>query len=340
MTNPKNKQSGSNTTKRQWQLLAELQRKRWTGTKSLQNKLKHAGFDISLRTIQRDLNQLAERFPIENNGENPQGWRWTDEAPQQNLPQMSLSEAVAFHLVEENLRQILPSSFLQEMRPWFSMAKSQLAGNEKTGRWLNSIRIVPATQPLIGPSVRANVQDVIYEGLMQGKQITASYRPASKELNSTDNLKRYKLNPIALVQRGVVLYLISTKADAPDDGYRMFALHRFESCTLQTAASSIPDDFNLDDYLDKGELGFRHPALDTSTTKVQLTFTGTAGKSLLENRLSLDQETHVDDATGHIHITATVALTFQLVWWLRGFGKGLLEIQPHTLAQAVWEGEC
>ena len=32
-------------------------------------------YKVNLRTIQRDLNQLAERFPLENNGASPQGWQ-------------------------------------------------------------------------------------------------------------------------------------------------------------------------------------------------------------------------------------------------------------------------
>ncbi len=38
------------------------------GTRELQEILQREGIDITLRTIQRDLNQISQRFPIENNG--------------------------------------------------------------------------------------------------------------------------------------------------------------------------------------------------------------------------------------------------------------------------------
>ncbi|MGM8887167.1 WYL domain-containing protein, partial [Psychrobacter sp. 1U2] len=72
---------GAATTARQWQVLSQLQRNRWVGTTHIYEQLKLAGFDISLRTVQRDLNALAKRFPIEKNNANPQGWRWKDDAP-------------------------------------------------------------------------------------------------------------------------------------------------------------------------------------------------------------------------------------------------------------------
>ncbi|BBI68317.1 hypothetical protein PKHYL_25080 [Psychrobacter sp. KH172YL61] len=56
---------GAATTARQWQVLSQLQRNRWVGTTHIYEQLMMAGFDISLRTVQRDLNALAKRFPIE-----------------------------------------------------------------------------------------------------------------------------------------------------------------------------------------------------------------------------------------------------------------------------------
>jgi len=63
-----NNRHGAATTARQWQVLSQLQRNRWVGTTHIYEQLKLAGFDISLRTVQRDLNALSKRFPIESGG--------------------------------------------------------------------------------------------------------------------------------------------------------------------------------------------------------------------------------------------------------------------------------
>ena len=57
----------SNSLYRQWQILSRLSTGKWMGTRELQEILEREGIDISLRTIQRDLTQLAVRFPIESN---------------------------------------------------------------------------------------------------------------------------------------------------------------------------------------------------------------------------------------------------------------------------------
>ena len=47
----------SNSLYRQWQILSRLSTGKWMGTRELQEILNREGIDISLRTIQRDLNQ-------------------------------------------------------------------------------------------------------------------------------------------------------------------------------------------------------------------------------------------------------------------------------------------
>ena len=54
----------SNSLHRQWQILSRLSTGKWMGTRELQEMLEREGVDISLRTIQRDLNQIAQPFPI------------------------------------------------------------------------------------------------------------------------------------------------------------------------------------------------------------------------------------------------------------------------------------
>lgn len=116
---------GAATTARQWQVLSQLQRNRWVGTTHIYEQLMMAGFDISLRTVQRDLNALAKRFPIEKQRQSTR-LALEEDAPLQSLPHMNLSQAVAFNMVEANLTQLLPPVILDELFPWFDLARRQL----------------------------------------------------------------------------------------------------------------------------------------------------------------------------------------------------------------------
>lgn len=327
----------TDTTARQWHILSQLERKRWIGTNHIKEQLDMMGFNMSIRTIQRDLNALAERFPIEKNHANPQGWRWREDAPMQSLPHMNLSQAVAFSMVKDNLTHLLPPAILDELMPWFDLAQRQLKESKIANTWLDRVRILSANQPLIPPTVDVNAKEIVYEALFKNKQLIASYKARGRE-----QAYEYVLNPLALIQRGVVIYLVATRADKPDH-IRQFALHRFENATLSDIDAPLPTDFDLDDYINQGAMGFNFPLFNSLKTEqnqnltanIHLIFEPIAGNSLLESQLSQDQQTWEDDEG--LHICATVNLTSQLVWWLRGFGKGLRHIQPEILAKAVFE---
>lgn len=325
---------GAATTARQWQVLSQLQRNRWVGTTHVYEQLKLAGFDISLRTVQRDLNALAKRFPIEKNNANPQGWRWKEDAPLQSLPHMNLSQAVAFNMVEANLTQLLPPAILDELFPWFDLARRQLKNSKVTHSWIDRVRIEPATQPLIAPSIDLDSKDNIYHALFYQQQIKACYTRSNRSEAS-----EYLLNPIAIIQRGVIIYLLATRIDDSEVIIRTFALHRFTSVEILESSAKTPNDFQLDRYLDAGGMGFTHPLLSQlpdhgKNTAIELHFTTQAGKSLTESQLSEDQTVTVN-ADDTLTIKATVNMTSQLVWWLRGFGQGLLAAKPELLFQAV-----
>ncbi len=325
---------GAATTARQWQVLSQLQRNRWVGTTHIYDQLKLAGFDISLRTVQRDLNALGKRFPIEKNNANPQGWRWCDDAPLQSLPHMNLSQAVAFNMVEANLTQLLPPAILDELFPWFDLARRQLKNSKVTHSWIDRVRIEPATQPLIAPAIDLESKDNIYHALFYQQQIKASYTRSNKSEAS-----EYLLNPIAIIQRGVIIYLLATRTDDAERIIRTFALHRFASVEILETTAITPDGFQLDSYLDAGGMGFSHPLLSKlpdhgKNTAIELTFTKQAGKSLTESQLSEDQQVIVND-DDTLTVKATVNMTSQLVWWLRGFGNGLIAAKPELLHQVV-----
>ncbi|PNK59722.1 helix-turn-helix transcriptional regulator [Psychrobacter sp. FDAARGOS_221] len=327
------------TTARQWELLSLLERGSWRGTQHLHEQLMLAGFEVSLRTIQRDLNALAKRFPIEKNNANPQGWRWRDDAPVQSLPHLNLSQAIAFSMVEANLVQLLPPAILDELRPWFDLARQHLRNSKVSYNWLDRVRIEPATQPLIAPKICRDCQDAIYQAIFKNLQISAKYTSRNK-----DTPGDYQLNPIAIIQRGVVIYLLATKIDDPEQIIRIFALHRFSSVTVEETESQIPEGFNLTNYLDSGGMGFAHYLFKDlpdhgKNTKVKLVFKGNAGISLIESRLSEDQVVVSDPENDTQTITATINLTSQLVWWLRGFGNQLISIEPEILATAVHQDD-
>ncbi|PWB30682.1 WYL domain-containing protein [Pseudomonas sp. SDI] len=67
------------TLSRQWELLRQLPSRSPGATSAeLVMRLKDAGFPISKRSIERDLNELSLIFPLERNDKSiPYGWHWS-----------------------------------------------------------------------------------------------------------------------------------------------------------------------------------------------------------------------------------------------------------------------
>ena len=319
----------SNSLYRQWQILSRLSTGKWMGTRELQEILQREGIDISLRTIQRDLNQISLRFPIESSKTVPQGWRWRSDAPIQSLPHMTSSQAVTFMMVEEHLKHLLPPSLIEEMNPWFDLARRSLSTQNNVRQWINRVRIVPATQPLIPPVVEKQAQQAIYEGLLQDKQLECVYQGR----NLSGEEKTYILNPLGLVQKGAIIYLICTRQDKTD--IQTFALHRFKSASVLNSRAMHPVDFDIDAYIDSGALGFRVDYNQaTQNIVLKLIMSEQDAHYFDESQLSKDQ-TIEKLADGLAQVTANVPFTSQLVWWLRGSGNKIQQIEPIEVANAV-----
>lgn len=321
----------SNSLYRQWQILSRLTTGKWMGTRELQEILEREGVEISLRTIQRDLNQIAQRFPIESSKTIPQGWRWRSDAPIQSLPHMTSSQAVTFMMVEEHLKHLLPPSLIEEMNPWFGLARRSLSTQNNVRQWINRVRIVPATQPLIPPVVDRQAQQAVYEGLLQDKQLECIYQGRGQ--NSEE--KTYILNPLALVQKGSIIYLVCTRHDKSD--IQTFALHRFKSANVLNTRALHPVNFDIDEYIESGALGFRvNFDQPTENVMLKLHMPEADAHYFEESQLSRDQQIEKLDH-GMALISATVPFTSQLVWWLRSFGNKIQKIEPEHVSRAVYQ---
>ena len=131
----------SATTLRQWQMLQAIPRyPQKIDTVSLQTKLQESGYDINLRTIQRDLNNLSGVLPIIADNAKPQGWSWIKDAPILSIPALNPQTALTFNLLENYMRQLLPTNTLDYLQPWFKHAQGVLDEQKsELARWPDNI---------------------------------------------------------------------------------------------------------------------------------------------------------------------------------------------------------
>lgn len=335
---PNNKRMHS-TLLRQWELLRLLtvsradtpNEGRWDKANELAEKLKSRGYEIAVRTVQRDLKELSNIFPIELNDKNPRdyGWRWK-KGQNLNIQGIGTSEALAMRLVELQLKQQLPHAMLDSLEGIFNIARKKLDDlatndNRKAKDWLSKIRVVQAAQTLLPPSVDEAVQSAIYEAVLENRQITASYTAIGNAAP-----KEYVLHPLGIIMRGSITYLLATVKEYTTP--ILFALHRFQSAQLSLAAAKVPMGFNLDKAIAAGVADF---AIEGEPIQLELRCSESVTNYLIETKLSEDQLI-TSEPDGWKRVVATVNDTWQLRWWILGQGAEIEVRAPRNVRKEIY----
>lgn len=287
-------------------------------TSTLHDKLQRRGYDITLRSIQRDLNKLSGVLPaLCSDSSKPQGWWWAADADLLEIPGLDPQAALVFKMAEQHLKQVLPTATLDALRPWFKAATGVLNAQAiGVGGWMDKVRILPQGHQFISPVVNADVQAAVYQGVFENRRLDVTYKP-----RNASAAKSYEINPIALVQRGYLVYIICTIREYND--IKQLLIHRIQSATVLDKPALWPQEFDLDRYIEEGELGYRlGPPI-----KLIADFAPGAAANLHEAPISMDQ-TLKARRDGKTRLTATVQDTWELRAWLRGFGNAIEAIEP------------
>lgn len=315
------------TLQRQWLMLRTIPRHpRKISGGDLTRRLVDAGFEVTKRTVERDLQSLSATFPlVVDTRSTPYGWSWDKGAAALDVPALSPGEAASFLMLRQFVEPLLPASLLDQLAPYFGMAEQCLISQEGAAplrQWLKKVAMVPASQALLPASVDAEVQAVVQEALLRNRQLRLRYRKRGDRGDT-----EYIAHPLGLVQRGGVFYLVATLFGYEDP--RILVMHRLRRAEMLDEASRKPKGFELTAYLASGQMGFVGLG-STEPIDVVLRFQREAGEHLYDTPLAANQ-TLVECADGRLELRAAVADSLQLRWWLLGFGEKVEVISPPGL---------
>lgn len=314
------------TLSRQWELLKLLPSRTPGATAAeLQSYLSDAGYVTSKRTVERDLVDLSQLFPLQCNDKGtPYGWYWAPGCSI-DLPGIALSEAMTLRLVEDSIRPLIPSFMLKSLEPRFDQARNKLAAlsdANPSAKWLDKVASTRPEFELLAPEINPQVLENVQHALLHDLQLGCHYHSADKNQS-----REHILNPLGLVQRGQITYLVATSAPYAD--IRLFTLHRFAQAEPLLSPCESPDGFSLATYIATGAFQFGVPQ------KIQLHawVNSELARRLLETPLSANMQLAAD-GEGAL-LTATVTDSWELKWWLLS-NAGLIEIrQPQTLREEI-----
>lgn len=285
----------------------------------LHRQLNHErGFDVSLRTVQRDLQDLSVVFDLDCSGTPPR-WSRPRAVDDDELPIHDTYTALTFCLVEDYLHRILPVNVTHSLAPIFTKARQLLNAADEdfdAKRWYQSVQILPRAMELMPPAIDEGVFRVVCEALWHRDELWVTYQ------NRTDDApKSLHMHPHGLVMRDGVMYLLATLKTYAD--IRHIAIHRIISAEPTGRDAVIQAGFDLGDYIAKGHFAYvEGPPLD-----LVLHFDGYVGQHLLETPINDTQQSKMLE-DGRIEIRARVQDTQQLRWWVLGFGDGVEVVAP------------
>ncbi len=297
------------------ELLRRIPKGRTITATELRLQLQDAGFEREPRTIQRLLETLTEFYDIErDDSTKPYLYSWKENAKGLSLPSLSTQESLLLTLAEQQLSSLLPAKLMKSMAGFFNQARGQLDAkdaNQPEREWLDKVRVVSTTQPLLPPKVDAKVFQQVSNALYANQWLEVDYKNAANKKTSS------KVMPLGLAQQGPRMYLVCRYEGYENE--RCLALHRIISAKASTLTFERPKDFNLKQFDYDGRFGYGEGTLIRLIFRIDKE----AGLHIVECPLSADQQVvELDDA---YEITATVVDSAMLEWWLRGFGTAISE---------------
>jgi predicted DNA-binding transcriptional regulator YafY len=299
------------------ELLRRIPKGRTITAPELHQQLKEAGYEREMRTIQRQLETLSEFYDIERDDSiKPYRYRWKENAKGLSLPGLSAQESLLLTLAEQQLHNLLPVKLMKSMEGFFRQARGQLDEKGKSQperEWLEKVRVVSTTQPLLPAKVAPAVFEQVSNALFGNQWLDVDYKSAAGKKTKS------RVMPLGLAQQGPCMYLVCRFEGY--DNERSLALHRMISACASTLPFTRPSDFDLKQFDDNGRFGYG------DGTKVRLSFriAKTAGLHIVECPLSKDQQ--VKELEHAYVISATVVDTLLLDWWLEAFGTNVSKVK-------------
>lgn len=304
-------------------------------TERIMEKLSAGGFEVDLRTVQRNLKVLVESdefgLASEKKGRESARWYYLANAPVTIFPSLDDHTALGFRLADAFLQSLMPPETVHALRPFVDEAGRHLAKRRQAaaGKWQDKIHVFPRGLRRKSPPIAKEIRDVVYQALLDEKALHISYATPGRPKHN-----EFTISPLGLIVRDYSLYLIGLPLEQYERTQKQilsFALHRIRAIeTLDTVKFLRPASFSLADHEDslgkprKGESKYYDLVIRIGArTLLSMRECPLVGRQTLEN-----DDT---DPEGGTLLKARVPNTEELRQWIRSLGIDAEVIEPKSL---------
>lgn len=271
--------------------------------------------DVDRRTIYRDLDFLCQQgIPI---------WQENGQFGINRTRYLSTLHLTYHEAIALVLAGLLLSRSIDKHNPHVAAALRKLAVTLPRPLTDHLKRAAERVQARGAGQRHVSVLEALAEGWGDGRKVRVDYRsPRSGQL------RQRVIAPYALEPTASGIYVIGHDDWAGD--IRTFKLDRLESAIVLSEPFGIPDDFNLEAFL---ESGWRIMAGE-ETQEVVLRFTASAAAHVAE-RLWHPSQTLETLPDGDCVLTLCVAQPLEMQPWIRSWGAQVEVVAPAWLRKQV-----
>ena len=305
---------------RQWQIIQTLlSSKRGRSALELSEEL-----ECNLRTVYRDLEALQiAGFPICNEREDGKNlWSLLDTVKQSIPIPFTLTELMAIYFSRDLVKTLQDTVFYDSLESLFKKIKTTLP---------------PDSEEFL-----KNVQNTLYVSQKQYKEYgkakgtistvnDAAIRKRSIEINyySMSNKKESvrKVDPYRILFFNGTFYLIAYCHQRKET--RIFALDRIKSVSMTDESFTVPDDFDLEDFM-KPSFGI----FKGKPEKVRIWF-GPNAAGYITEKVWHETQNIIEADDGSIIFEAEIAITEEIKTWVLSWGSKAAVLKPASLKKAL-----
>ncbi|NLJ93407.1 MAG: WYL domain-containing protein [Aeromonadales bacterium] len=212
--------------------------------RQLQEKLEEEGIQVSLRTVQRDLEEMSGMglFDLTSDDRSkPHGWCFERNGLNDFANFMPLGLAMALKTWNDQAADLLPASVLAELNPIIDKANQVISDSksELAGRWVENVVRLP--RPFAGsPEIRRST--TIRDALWRGRKFSAEIKRVIK--GRTVWLRYEQVNPLGIVNRKDGTMLLCTVSDMDPKIYGI-SFDNIKEVELTTLPVTQPREFSV-----------------------------------------------------------------------------------------------
>jgi len=306
-------------------------------TERILERLSAGGFEVDLRTVQRNLKDLVESgefgLASEKKGRESARWHYLADAPMTIFPSLDDHTALAFRLADAFLQSLMPPETVHALRPFVDEAGRHLAKRRQAaaGKWQGKIHVFPQGMRRRAPGINPEVRETVYRALLEERPLRLLHHSRAKREAS-----EFVISPLGLVIRDYLIYLYGLTKEKKQ--VLSFALNRTLSAEiLEDAVFEKPAaGFSLAEH----EHLVSMPIKGSPQLNLKLRIGSNSAYSLRECPLA-NRQVLIDDpenTEGSI-LSAEVPNTVELRQWIRSLGPNAEVLEPsflrHEMAEEV-----